>query len=801
MGAGIACAECHTYPTSVSQTGHIDSGLPAEVPMNGSLARSNNHNPIYSNDATRTCTNTYCHGTATPNWNATLLSGVLADCAKCHACPPNTSAHTNITGGTTAVAAWSEFGTRCSPCHKAVNTTTSSYSNIFTSIALHIDGKVSVDCLGCHNTVKGSRAAAASQFSAQSHHVQGTAVNSTQCAACHWEANSDGTINSTYHDQTSGKPVDLVIWNGTRPAGTTYTEGSTGTAYTADGTRAQIAKINNNCLGCHTGGTFGTEPVNPFGDGKKPSQYAWDAKSIDERYSQTGTTRWSQYSTANTNKKKHLTKAYSPHGNAANNQMGWNTTTGVDGDITDITSNVNVACYDCHNSHGSNVAGKTVSYTTMSSAKYNGGIFKDISSSIGGYSVTYKPKTGGSTAGKNVYNPGAGLCFDCHNNRSAAAAKKPWGYGTTALGGTFGATAPLYGYWDTPYFGNYTFASVKRNTYKAGASNAMTANKGGHYGASSTLTSPPDTAHQIGGICTPCHDPHGVSPNTTATGINGAQQYAVPLLKGTWVTSPYKEDTAPINATRPRGGGSKQTVMNYGSDVQYNIDQNTFRKNRASTTTVQINAGANIAFNLLSTSASRLQTVADTDFAGLCTKCHSKANLTDTAQASTTNWQTRNRIHQTVEGWAATSGTGGNVNNKVHAYTCSKCHAPHNSRLPRLMVTNCLDMKHRGKVTSGGSVSSVAAGGTTAANTGNLHSSINSTGKGAGRFPSGGGRYTGTKSITSGAGARNPGPWMFGAVQSGSQAGSYTTSCHNTATSGGATYTPANQQWNTKTIW
>jgi hypothetical protein len=29
-----------------------------------------------------------------------------------------------------------------------------------------------------------------------------------------------------------------------------------------------------------------------------------------------------------------------------------------------------------------------------------------------------------------------------------------------------------------------------------------------------------------------------------------------------------------------------------------------------------------------------------------------------------------------------------------HAFTCSKCHNPHASRLPKLMITNCLDTRH-----------------------------------------------------------------------------------------------------------
>jgi hypothetical protein len=51
------------------------------------------------------------------------------------------------------------------------------------------------------------------------------------------------------------------------------------------------------------------------------------------------------------------------------------------------------------------------------------------------------------------------------------------------------------------------------------------------------------------------------------------------------------------------------------------------------------------------------------------------------------------RIHGAVKGWG---------NNSEHANPCSKCHQPHNSALPRLMQTNCLDYQHRGNRLSGG---------------------------------------------------------------------------------------------------
>ncbi|MCP6717847.1 hypothetical protein NL524_31680, partial [Klebsiella pneumoniae] len=77
---------------------------------------------------------------------------------------------------------------------------------------------------------------------------------------------------------------------------------------------------------------------------------------------------------------------------------------------------------------------------------------KATSNGIGGYTADYTPYAGGDAVepNKNAYNPGAALCFDCHNTASAGATA-PWGYGPTASGGTFGSTQAIYGYHDTPY--------------------------------------------------------------------------------------------------------------------------------------------------------------------------------------------------------------------------------------------------------------------------------------------------------------------------------------------------------------
>jgi hypothetical protein len=744
--------------------------------------------------------------------------------------------HTNLGSGIP--------GIKCTGCHT------------------HLGGfKESDRCIDCHSISFNGRAAITPQFNSNSHHVQGASLMDEHCYQCHWEANSDGSINATYHEGydpgnpwqtccTSGAKVDLVIYgnDGLRPS-----EPDSGTVieYVADGSRAEIKKLNTHCLSCHS---EQNNSIKPFGDGIPPNYYAWDGTSIDERYSQTETTTWGKYSGGRTTPKNTQTKAYSAHGNAINNQGGWdlnetwtNTRNGTEG-------TENIACFDCHNSHGSTVSGITTSYT---SATTNGGILKDTIVGRGGYSVTYKPQAGGSVENKNPYNAGAGLCFDCHMNSTAVTT--PWGYEST-----FGAEKQIMGYWDTPYFGpgisgignksgtivtdtNNNFnlylpslagylvvisdddgnkvakGSVTSNTATSFTVDSWTAlyggvpddvevgyyfavtgpqqrfpykslmsNKGGHFWASSTLLSPPDTDKAINGLCTPCHDPHGVSTTDVGTCSNPsyvtkstcqsgggtwtvAQQYGVPLLKGTWLTSPYKEDVAPAdNASRtihdrvpPAAWNDKneegcaeghwylQWHEELGHDVSqyecykfvenydklgYHIDQNTF--------------GPNIRDSVVGV------TQTDTQFAGLCLKCHPKDSLTD---GETHDWKSKDRIHESVKEWKTVTGP------VKHNYTCSKCHTPHNSGLPRLMVTNCLNPTHKGRVFYNSSP--------VISDSGQDSHGDNGSGQGGGRIP---GSYSWT-----------------GLGDGGTDtSGDFKVTCHE-----GETGRETDQRWNVKTQW
>jgi predicted CxxxxCH...CXXCH cytochrome family protein len=795
--AGMACTACHASYASASAIGHNDSALPADVVMATGTFNGTQ------------CLNTYCHGTTlkgnnspytapasvvlSPTFGTTLLNGTPSnDCGKCHGYPPATPVH-NL-----------KVPTDCKNCHKHVNAAGTGFETTgVETIALHMNGIVEGGtCYSCHREPVGKRRLAITgQFtsSRNSHHYQGATITDATagkvCYACHWEADSTGSATTHHQETTAGftNKVQLVVWGTSTVRPTTYAAANY-VLYSSGGklasTRAELTKINTHCLGCHNDTNRTTAPFT--GDTGTPAKYSWEAQpankgglagvaqSIAVKYTDLLTTNWGKFSGNFTNSKSSLIKAFSGHGNAQNNARGWSTikespqATTVVANYTNTSGSAatsNVLCFDCHNSHGSEAGTPANAITTSYSSatgKGRGGILKETTAGFGGYAVTYRPYSGGNFAQKNVYKAGAGLCFDCHNNSASVVTStgstSPWGYGT------FGATQIIHGYNDNPYFGKVGGVFARGLTYPyigTGKPN----NAGGHFGASSNLSTATVNNMKIGGLCTPCHDPHGVSPL-----IPGGKAYAVPMLKDTFVTSPYKMDSAALNGP-VRGGGRNFAAPGLATIVAtpgYHIDQNTMQ----TASTGSPAAALRWAF---ATTATSLNTLTDVQFAGLCMKCHSKASLNSTAavEAATGTgagaWMKMTRIHNAVEGWALTTGSGGNLNNKTHAYTCSKCHSTHNSNLPRLLITNCLDVKHKNEAQSGGTVTSVSG-------------SV-STGNGLGRFPGGGARATGSS-------PSSPGPWFFGT--DGTAA---TQPCHDALSAGGTTFNATSQQWNTKSQW
>jgi len=626
-------------------------------------------------------------------------------------------------------------------------------------------------CLKCHDSIL-------KQFQANSHHIQGVETSDRHCYACHWEATADGKVNSNHHSKD--KSVDLVVWiNGKRPVD--YIAGKTAVSFTpiaigGKDERNMVAGITVHCLSCHNDDSLKSVPF--AGDPNSPAKYAWDRESIASKYSSKKTTAWGKYSTAASNRKMQITKAFSAHGNAPINEGGWEAIIGYDGDMPLTrggSSARNVECFDCHNSHGSTVSGVTASYPSFDKNS-NGGIIKQTSSGQSGYKTDYQPSINSYSKSKNPFNSGAGLCFDCHETASPGVT--PWGYNTT-----FGATKPIMGYKDTAGFADGLKGSSGKFGKKAGRGEISSS----HLKAGTPLQYEAEV--QINGLCTPCHDPHGISRT-----LGDKMAYAVPLLKGSWLTSPYKEDGPPDrvpvrkrsgidgdsefnNVNRNSGSNlsanpeynrvnrdagsnfnqvNRDAGSNFAKDTDYNrvnrdAGSNFNQVNRDSGSNFnqvnrdsgsnfnQVNRDAGSNFNQVNRdsgsnfnqvnkdSGSNITKTAakadreldanstnrdansnfaksgsgaprepmqgmqyhmdrntfgdnkwitedDTKFAGICLKCHTKENLTGTAQSAS--------VHKTVKGWG---------NNKEHSFPCSKCHQAHNSGLPRLMQTNCFE--------------------------------------------------------------------------------------------------------------
>ena len=511
----------------------------------------------------------------------------------CNVCHSPESKHFRADGGD-----GHNSGSRCTNCHEHrfsdshAGKQTCNTCHQSKPIPRHSGFGQPRDCIKCHAQTIGKRTDVInSQFAGNSHHVQGVELNSRHCYACHWESTSEGLIDVRHHQgynylnfsTVANAQVDLVLWGpGVRPK--TYKLYSTAIQFLASNVsfgiisteRKEVAKVTPHCISCHSDQNNNSQP---FGDCKTPRQYAWDKQSIAGRFSQVATTTWGKYAT---NGKKGMTKAYSAHGNAVANQGGYSPANGVDAAINNTRNGrYNVECFDCHNSHGTRVVGTTSSYMTFNGTR-NGGNLKETQAGKGGYKYNYKAKANAAAGAVNPYSAGGGQCFDCHMNSAQNASitgvegyRTPWGYQST-----FGETAPVMGYVDSPSFGQALSPRMVRYGFKAMPM------QGGHMKATSFLNHSTSGTNKINGLCTPCHDPHGVTPT-----LGAKQPYGVPLLKGTWMTSPYVEDAPPAN---PPGIGSEGVTPNNFIDIRATVGSED-----------------------------------DSQFAGLCLRCHYKKNLTD----------------------------------------------------------------------------------------------------------------------------------------------------------------------------
>jgi predicted CxxxxCH...CXXCH cytochrome family protein len=729
-------------------------------------------------------------------------------------------------------------GTRCTQCHGDTYKHDINFRGIGT-------------CVGCHSGAQGSSptrrqvTGATGEFLAATHHVTNYvdnsadgAVQNVDCSKCHWEGYltgdtilvgrtpaKQGDTNPAFHwtddaNNATAKYVQLRVW-AANAAPTNYGNSSpvlwrNDAAYNVI---TNAVNLSSHCLGCHSS-TIGA--ATPFSDGRSPRVRSWDGTDIGTKYLRSGaanTRATHQYSNTTYNVVPPVNKALSAHYDLQNNVRGVATTGAWANDDTAGaagTATGSVACFDCHNSHGANVVGTATlplaSYANNASLNAGlsnanvGGLLKTTTAGVSGYGTTYTP------VADTTYNWSAssGMCFDCHVGSTAGGTppKTYTFYNRTANRLVAGYYDPVN--WSAPAAGRGVWDNGWwQGSFNYKANNIVVT----HFrndAAIRALQTTPTT--QLNGLCSRCHDPHGVSTN--ATQVSNAN-YGTPLLKGTWMTSPYFEDrpgekfTTTVtwvmnsatairvnnnvyNGTSVKGRGGPRLIPfrdhnrppvvggGYGTtggastgNDGFFIDENTFGLTLTATPgrawdlfgTANLMSGANNngwrnlwngGYGTNVTIGINRITETNAQFAGLCERCHTPASLVNTASKAA---NIITHAHRTVKGWSAlgpaaadifknfhinnttNNGTfsqmlhgawawnnmaanfsdyrfvedpgepwsgfpfhwGVNLNrtsgqfvnnyiqNDYHQFPCSKCHAPHTSRLPRLLRTNCLD--------------------------------------------------------------------------------------------------------------
>jgi len=263
----VRCEACHVVPSGISDIGHRDTPLPAEITF-GALAGAGVWNGT-------SCSDVYCHGAslsggtvAAPVW--TEVDGSQAQCDSCHGAPPPAPHPANED---------------CGQCHP---TMVPGGGMAIAYPASHIDGNLDVKddlpCDGCHGgdgiaappvDVSGNTATSAVGVGAHRSHLGPSSRNrEVPCESCHLVPTSTASLGHT----DSELPAEVVfgglagagaVWDGSTCAGS-YCHGATLTGGTAtepqwtvvDGSQAQCDSChgappppphiaNENCGLCH----------------------------------------------------------------------------------------------------------------------------------------------------------------------------------------------------------------------------------------------------------------------------------------------------------------------------------------------------------------------------------------------------------------------------------------------------------------------------------------------------------------------------------------------------------------------
>jgi predicted CxxxxCH...CXXCH cytochrome family protein len=711
------CEYCHAADTNDSD--HMNT-YPADVFVDADSVRhakslwgAADANAAYS-AAADTCSNVDCHNSKlTTDGTFGWYDAGTSTCTLCHTvggagANPNSGLHNLTAVGTTAHD--DNFGTGygCTDCHQV------------TPSSSHIDGTTqspstatfNFDLTGKTITLNAAADNTDDTCTAATCHSDGgdwdrqwstaadstaTAVGSARCVVCHGQFGNwrTGTSHAAAFDNTRGNTHNTL---------TGATNGCEDChVYPSVSVNHQNNKItiNNAAAVASAGGRTWCGPCHT-NDGAPGT-------SGTHTFEQSGFTR------------ETVAGANDPVGDCnACHKVG-----GSGAIVTPTSSHVKTtrggafnACTDCH-------PGGAVG--TMHAAT---GVIAVANNATAGIDISYVDGVNGGGAysgyagivlGGDAAAPAASeaqWCWGCHDGGSVAASEwnKTWGAYQT---GTMTSSN-----WTTGQWASANFAYKTDGTQgKDGTIESTHGVNGGTAGL--------DALSNIS--CTYCHDVHDTGGGTN----NGAK----PFLRGSWISNPFKEDGAPQTTAHatvwggvPRAGlGSAQLGNSPNAIGGWQIEQNNpgaYTRTGVYGTFAGLCQSCHSQTNLEAAWSGHAAAVDGFSNAGAAniftrskhggTTSYLRANMQHQLVTTTQNGTWVYGLRESRDGTgispqtptdptlpnmqAGTTGYNWAANMKFddtatpdadfHGFPCAKCHNPHASRLPRLMITNCLDVRH-----------------------------------------------------------------------------------------------------------
>ncbi|MDT8442094.1 MAG: CxxxxCH/CxxCH domain-containing protein [Desulfuromonadales bacterium] len=746
------CAYCHTYTLDPGESGHTDAA-PAEVGSFNPLwsAMTGNY-PSTGDDGTYTagnqsCSNIDCHNNKATDPGFNWFSGATSTCTMCHtAGGAGVNPRSGLHSPGTLISGMPHddnfaSGATCTTCHSTMAAVGASNhgngvdnGNAVASLGLTAGmyTQTSTASNGAGTCSGGSVAAGAchgvdpvdaGSWARRWDDTISYANNgTTECAGCHGGFNNDWTFGS---DNVVG---DFSVshdrnWDG-------------------DGNPSEV-------IGNHSGSTQTTRcnSCHVYGD----SEYAWGTYHRDRRITMNSTMG---YSGTAFNCTTHCHSNNTGHNLEAASSANWATR----GNSLAGPPMSCVTCHNGGGSGGlavssaspHTIVGTRAGYNTFVGCEqchpqHTGGVLVANETRVG-INYTADSRTGfrlGGTATSGTTE--AQICWNCHGNLTyQATAISEWGVNNKQPGTPAAVTAYNWGTLNqTNWIGaSWTSAQSTLFSYKTGAIQST-------HAANFAATTPGmDTVANI--RCSYCHDVHDTYGTSGKPYLRGTWWTNPYLEDGAPVSSITYAGVVPFGNV-PRAQASQNQLGGYQIDQNNNNPTASGGSGTGGAWTVADSAGLCWLCHNKNRAGTNV-TVDTLDWFGTndwATNGSGQINGHSNAVVGGTG---SNRVNIFRSSWRApsmgltTDGTrpdmgyanhgtgvgygyraidargfightpgtnagndrpyGGSLYNwgatvddattdvLYHKFSCSKCHNPHASRLPRLMVTNCLDTKH-----------------------------------------------------------------------------------------------------------